>query len=189
MGRRARVVDVRPDQRQRQAQPLRPDAADPRDHPHRDRRQRLAGRPVIVAGRTALQPWPPEPGHIHRHRPVPLALVRHPPARLLDVLAPGPQPAAPAPRPPAHPPPRPTPATSTRYPPTRPPLHQAPRPSAAHPRRTAGSDNPAMLTPGIPAPRVYSSRPLTSSHNRCPSPRFVPTGVRATTAHSPPIAR
>ena len=61
-------------------------------------------------------------------------------------------------------------------------IAQSPCPSAAHARRTARSDRPHALRPGITAPRVVSTCPLTSIHSRCSIPRFVPTGKGSTKA-------
>lgn len=61
-------------------------------------------------------------------------------------------------------------------------IAQFPCPNAAHARRTARSDRPHALRPGITAPRVVSTCPLTSIHSRCSMPRFVPTGKGATKA-------
>ena len=179
---RARIGRVRPHQRQRQPQPLRPDAPHPRHDPDRDRRQRLAGPPVVVAGRAPLQAWPPEPGHVDRHRPIPLVLVRPPLPVLLHVLAATRRAArrwssrpAPAPPTPDAPPAPTTPSRSARGSP--PPASPA---TARSPASTAGAPAPdssrsASPPPPRTAPRspgtlsLASSRPSVSSSLNTPT--------------------
>ena len=174
MGRRARIRRVRPHERQRQPQPLRPDAPHPRHDPDRDRRQRLARRPVVVAGRTPLQAG--------------AARTRSRPPRPADT----PRAHAPASGPPA---PRAAATASAARRSSSPPAPAPPTPDAppapTTPSRSArGSPLPASpATARSPASTADAAAPDSSRSASPPPPRTAPPIARYTVSCIEPSVR